>query len=132
MFRALRPGRTANAQGHPTPPRTGYFSGQVISYLQLLSRLACEHPIRTVAIFAIVASTSYISLLESNLFEPPASASNAAGQLDFDAFLLGSKTLSVAPETQWKWQNGGDVDKPQAGDAVIFTGLRTRYLANGT
>lgn len=118
MFRAIRPGRAANAQGQPTATRTGYFSSQVISYLQLLSRLACEHPIRTVAIFAIVASTSYISLLESNLFEPPTSASNAPGQLHFDAFLAGSKTLSVAPETHWKWQNGGHADPPQAGDLV--------------
>lgn len=118
MLRAtFRPGRSANAQGKDVPVKTGFFSGQVLYFLQQLSRLSCEHPVRTVALIAIVASSCYISLLESNLFEPPATTSNAAGQLSFDAFLAGSKILSVGPATQWKWQNG-DGEAPVLADQV--------------
>lgn len=118
MLRAtFRSGRAANAQGRADPVQTGYFSAQVISFLQKLSRLSCEHPIRTVALVAVIASTCYINLLESNLFEPPATANGGAGQLNFDAFQAGSKTLSVNADTNWKWQNG-DGDTRQQTKAV--------------
>ena len=106
MLEASQSNLTDQLRLEAVPVQTGYFSTQVISYLQWLTTLACEHPVRTVALIAIVASTSYINLLESNLFEPPATTSNAAGQPRFDAFLTGSKTLSAGPDTQWKWQNG--------------------------
>lgn len=112
MLRATL-GSRRNTDAYRQKPTThvGYLGKQVISWLSLLSRLACEHPLRTVAFFTIIASTSYISLLETDLFEPPATTSNAAGQLGFEAFTAGSKTLSLGPETQWRWQNGdGEAD----------------------
>lgn len=55
-----------------------------------------------------MASTSYINLLETSLFEPPQSNDVAAGKVDFSSLLSGSKTLHASTENGWKWQNGED------------------------
>lgn len=109
MLRAtLRPARAANAQGQASPTSTGWLSSQVVSLLQLVSRTACEHPIRTIVFVAALASTSYISLLDTNLFEPPNPVDRTSGQVNFHSLLAGSKTLHLSSETAWKWQNGRD------------------------
>ena len=72
------------------------------------------HPIYTILFVAIMASTSYIGVLESDLLEPPASTSTTAGQVDLSAVLAGSKTLHASASNGWKWQNGEvDVEATQ-------------------
>jgi hydroxymethylglutaryl-CoA reductase (NADPH) len=52
---------------------------------------------------AILASTTYLGLLESSLFDRRVSVNNAIGRVDFNTLLMGSKRLYTSEETNWKW-----------------------------
>lgn len=105
IFRAVMGSPSPNA---PSPPsaRSQWFQRRLIPFLQAISRRACTHPIHTIAFVAILASTTYIGLLETALFEPPTTAASIAGQVDFNSLWTGSRTLYASKETDWKWQNG--------------------------
>jgi hydroxymethylglutaryl-CoA reductase (NADPH) len=64
---------------------------------------------------ALLASTSYIGLLEGSLFESRNTATNQSIGVDVDALLEGGRHLKVGQETGWKWQSESqplaDVDK---------------------
>lgn len=79
---------------------------RITPYIQSISTRASLHPINTIAFVALLASTIYIALLESSLFDLPASSKAAAGQVDIPSLLAGSKTLYLSQDTSWKWQNG--------------------------
>jgi len=83
-----------------------WLDRQIVPYLQALSSRACTHPIHTIVFIALLASTTYIGLLETSLFEPPISIDTTAGHVDFTALLVGSKLLYLGADTNWKWQNG--------------------------
>jgi len=89
-----------------TPKQPTWPQRQIILYLQAISRRACTHPIHTLVLVALIASTTYIGLLESPLFEPPAITDTSAGPVDFTSLLSGSKCLHIGADTAWKWQNG--------------------------
>lgn len=84
------------------PTKPGRYNRHLTPFLKKVSNRACTHPIHTIVFFAIVASTTYISLLETGLFEP--STITAADKLDYSALASGSRRLHVGPETSWKWQ----------------------------
>lgn len=69
--------------------------------LQFLSKVATSHPIHTVVIIAVLASTSYIGLIQDSLQEAPASL----GKADWSSLVDGSRDLRVGPDTAWKWQS---------------------------
>lgn len=92
----------------PAPSRFSWLHQRLIPFLQALSSRACRHPIYNVAFVAVIASTAYITLLESSLFEPPHTSHAVAGQVDVPTLLLGSKTLHLGDDSAWKWQNGDD------------------------
>ncbi|KAI9707980.1 MAG: 3-hydroxy-3-methylglutaryl-coenzyme A (HMG-CoA) reductase isozyme [Bogoriella megaspora] len=90
----------------------GWFSGTVTPVLQSLSRRACSHPIHTIGFIAVLASTAYMGLLESSLFEPPVPTTTEPGKTDFTTLLAGSKRLRLGEDTTWRWQvedNGKDI-----------------------
>ncbi|KAK4982252.1 3-hydroxy-3-methylglutaryl-coenzyme A (HMG-CoA) reductase isozyme, partial [Elasticomyces elasticus] len=93
----------------PTDPnKPGWYNRQITPYLQGISRRACTHPIHTIVFFAFIASTTYISLLETGLFEP--APVHAPGHVDFKALSAGSRRLHLGQETEWRWrveENGG-------------------------
>lgn len=101
-----RANRARDATASQPSPAMHFIRTKFLPYLQALSRQACNHPIHTIVLTAILASTTYIALLESNLFDPPAVASAAPGQLEFANFLSGSRTLYADKTTEWRWQNG--------------------------
>jgi hydroxymethylglutaryl-CoA reductase (NADPH) len=70
--------------------------------LQTLSKLACIHPIHTLVIVGVLASTTYIGLLDGTLFEP--GAHSGAGPAEWKSLIEGSRQLEVGPQTSWKWQ----------------------------
>ncbi|RDW87562.1 putative 3-hydroxy-3-methylglutaryl-CoA reductase [Coleophoma crateriformis] len=70
--------------------------------IQTISRRACLHPIHTVVIVAVLASTTYMSLLEGSLFD--AVTSSTTGKADWASLTEGSRRLKVGSETGWKWQ----------------------------
>lgn len=99
---SLIPARWRGFYDPEDPKKPGWHNRQVTPYLQSVSRKACTHPIHTIVFCAILASTTYIGLLETGLFEPK--PANAAGQVDYEALASGSRHLHVGPETAWKWQ----------------------------
>lgn len=101
-----RASRARDAQPSVPSSLMLFVRTRVLPYLQVLSRQACNHPIHTLVLTAILASTTYIALLESSLFDPPPTAVLPPGQLDLGSFLAGSRTLYADKSTEWRWQNG--------------------------
>ncbi|KAG8410573.1 3-hydroxy-3-methylglutaryl-coenzyme A (HMG-CoA) reductase isozyme [Metarhizium acridum] len=86
------------SQSSAAPSRIGK---KLAPLLQFLSRVACSHPIHTVVIVAVLASTSYVGLIQDSLFEGPVSL----GKADWSSLVEGSRDLIAGPDTQWKWQS---------------------------
>jgi len=89
----------ANSQPTSRPRWFDRFLSPVL--LSIASR-ACTHPIQTIVLFAFLASTTYLGLLENSLFAEPASA-GVVGAADFQSLLAGSKRLYLGEDTNWKW-----------------------------
>lgn len=89
-------------QGQEAEPT--WLRRQVTSGLQCISRRACVHPIHTIVVIAILASTTYVGLLEGSLFDAARNPRNIAGQLDAETLLQGSRSLRLGESTSWKWQ----------------------------
>ncbi|KAI9370451.1 hydroxymethylglutaryl-coenzyme A reductase-domain-containing protein [Aspergillus egyptiacus] len=81
-----------------------WLKRQVTGGLQSISRRACLHPIHTIVVIALLASTTYVGLLEGSLFDSFRNPKNVAGQLDVDSLLLGARNLRLGESTSWKWQ----------------------------
>jgi hydroxymethylglutaryl-CoA reductase (NADPH) len=62
------------------------------------------HPIHTIVVIALLASTTYVGLLEGSLLDTVRDPRNVAGQVDTDALLQGSRNLRLGESTSWKWQ----------------------------
>ena len=111
------PSRFRGATKTEAPPPPGWLNRRVTPLIQSLSRRACLHPIHTVVIVAFLASTTYIGLLESSLFDSV--KSNIGGKADWDSLIEGSRQLRVGLETGWKWQ-ASDTEAPIPSDADHF------------
>jgi len=97
--RALRGGAAATPSTRP-----GYFSTRVSPLLQTLTKAACIHPLRTIVFVLVLASTSYIGLLETSLWETQAVGPSEPGLIDLNYLKDGSRQLRLGQDTQWKWQ----------------------------
>ena len=82
----------------------GWLKRQVTNGLQAISRHACLHPIHTIVVVALLASTTYVGLLEGSLFDSVGTPRNATGHVDVDSLLRGSRNLRLGVHTSWKWQ----------------------------
>lgn len=93
--------RTSDGKDEAEP---SWLKRQVTGCLQTISRRACIHPIHTIVVIALLASTTYVGLLEGSLFDSFRNPKNVAGQVDVDSLLIGSKSLRLGESTSWKWQ----------------------------
>ena len=82
----------------------GWLKRQVTNGLQFISRGACHHPIHTIVVVALLASTTYVGLLEGSLFDAIRSRGSGSGLVDVDLLLQGSRNLRLGAPTSWKWQ----------------------------
>lgn len=82
----------------------GWLKRQVTNGLQAISHRACLHPIHTIVVIALLASTTYVGLLEGSFFDTVRSPRDLAGQVDVDTLLQGSRNLRLGESTSWKWQ----------------------------
>jgi len=96
------PSRFRGAQKTEAAPTPSWLNKKTTPLIQVLSRRACLHPIHTIVIVAFLASTTYIGLLESSLFDSV--KTNAAGNADWSSLIEGSRQLRLGSETGWKWQ----------------------------
>jgi hydroxymethylglutaryl-CoA reductase (NADPH) len=97
----------------PSAPPS-WLKKRVTLLIQTFSHRACLHPIHTIVIVALLASTTYIGLLDSSLFDTV--KSKGAGKADWSSLVEGSRQLRVGSETGWKWQTA-DADTPIPHDA---------------
>ena len=98
------PARFRSDHGHVAPSNPGYLHRHVTSVLQAVARRAFTHPIHTIVFVALLASTSYVGVLEGSLFDPTSSTSNPAQATDLSSLLAGARQLKVGESTGWKWQ----------------------------
>lgn len=95
------PLRFRGAQNDTVVSKPSWLNRQITPYLEILSRQAYTHPIHTAVLVAILASTTYIGLLQGSLFERE---NGALGRADWASLIEGSRQLRVGEETSWKWQ----------------------------
>lgn len=114
--------RSSNGSSDATKPR--WLSRHITPILHYVSRRACTHPIHTIVFVAVVASTTYISLLEGSLFDQKVPARSPVAGADLDTLLVGSKRLKLGHETGWKWQVADDYED-KASVRVSFTVVET-------
>jgi hydroxymethylglutaryl-CoA reductase (NADPH) len=86
------------------PPQWDPFT----SLVQTLSKRACIHPIHTIVIIALLASTTYVSILENSLFDRSAMRWAFGGSKKNLSLMDGSARVAVGEETQWKWKEIGN------------------------
>jgi hydroxymethylglutaryl-CoA reductase (NADPH) len=102
MLESLIPTRWRRNYDPTNPDKPGFYNRQITPYLQTVSHKACTHPVYTLSFFAILASTTYISLLETGFFQP--TIASGVGKVDFSALSAGSRRLQLSEDTAWKWQ----------------------------
>lgn len=112
--------RNGGSKGGSSSP--GYLNRQITPVLQSISQRAFTHPIHTIAFIALLASTSYVGLLEGSLFDNTSSASNAAGSTDLSSLAESGRRLKLGEETSWKWQ----VDRTELNE--VDKVRRLRYI----
>jgi len=108
------------------PP--GLVGRNVGSLFVGLSKRACVHPIYTIVSVAILASTTYLGLLENSLFDRRISANNAVGRIDLNNILTGSKKLYAGPDTEWKWSADVARTDGNADDVSVLLNLSYRVF----
>ena len=90
-----------------------WLNRNVTSTLLNVSHVACQHPIHTICVIALFASTSYVGLLQESLFDTSIASTQENGKLDIDSLLKGSRTLELSKGTEWKWQVSEDLYHPK-------------------
>ena len=118
------PARFRSDHGQSEPYNPGYINKWITPYLQSISRSAFTHPIHTIVFIALLASTSYIGILEGSLLEHTSVAGGVAGSTDFASLTEGSRRLRLGQGTSWKWQNDNDEPYPIIINTVCFESLR--------
>lgn len=103
-FRGERPASKAE------PP--SWLNTKISPLLQSVAKITSSHPIHTVVVVALLASSSYLGLLEESLFD----ATSTVRTADWNSFAEGSRSLRAGPDSSWKWQTW-DSDADMAKDA---------------
>lgn len=88
-----------------------------------LSKSACTHPIHTIVIIAILASTSYVSMLEHSLFDGGLGVFNYGATSGRRDLMTGKVDVAIGPETAWKWEENA-VDKVVNGQNSVLVTLK--------
>ncbi|KAA8647360.1 hypothetical protein EYZ11_013094 [Aspergillus tanneri] len=102
MAATLIPRKLPSTEGKET--ERGWLKRQVTNCLQSISRRACLHPIHTIVVVALLASTTYVGLIEGSIFDTIRNPRNVVGQVDVETLLQGSRNLRLGESTSWKWQ----------------------------
>lgn len=76
----------------------------VTSTLLSISQLSLSSPIVTLVIIAVLASTSYVGLLQESLFDTGIQTATEQGKIDIESLLTGSRTLELSKSSGWKWR----------------------------
>ncbi|KAH8723791.1 3-hydroxy-3-methylglutaryl-coenzyme A reductase [Phaeosphaeriaceae sp. PMI808] len=80
----------------------GWYDRSISPILLAIAKKACTHPIHTIVTIALVASYSYLGILDKGLLERDTNISS--GRVDFQTLLAGSQRLRVGEETSFLWE----------------------------
>ncbi|KAK4167234.1 hydroxymethylglutaryl-coenzyme A reductase-domain-containing protein [Cladorrhinum sp. PSN259] len=97
----LLPSRFRGEQPVEQAAAPSWLNRKVTPLLQVLAKLTSTHPIHTIVVVALLASSSYIGLLEDSLFD----ATSSVRKAEWSSLVEGSRRLRAGPETAWKWQS---------------------------
>ncbi|KAL1844553.1 hypothetical protein VTK73DRAFT_2319 [Phialemonium thermophilum] len=100
MASSFLPSRFRGEQPAAVASAPSWLNRKITPFLQYLSTVTSSHPIHTIVIVALLASTTYIGLLEESLFD----ATRTVRKADWSSLTEGSRRLRAAPDTAWKWQ----------------------------
>jgi hydroxymethylglutaryl-CoA reductase (NADPH) len=81
--------------------RPGWFDRHCTPVLLSIAKKACTHPVHTIVTIAVLASYSYLGVLDKGFLDQ---SDATPGQVDFSTLLAGSTRLRVGQETTWKWE----------------------------
>ncbi|KAK4658812.1 3-hydroxy-3-methylglutaryl-coenzyme A (HMG-CoA) reductase isozyme [Podospora pseudocomata] len=116
----LLPARFRGEQPASQAAAPSWFNKKVTPLLQVLSKLTSTHPIHTIVVVALLASSSYIGLLEDSLFD----ASISVRKAEWSSLVEGSRRLRVGEDTAWKWQNDdSEAPIPEGADHLALLTL---------
>lgn len=92
-----------------------FLNRRITPILQSLAGRAFTHPIHTIVFVALLASTSYIGLLEGSLLDHTSLAGGGAGGTDLASLAGSGRRLRLGEQTGWRWQtDSGDLDEVKA------------------
>lgn len=97
---SLLPSRFRGEQPASKAEPPSWLNTKISPFLQVVSKLTSSHPIHTVVVVALLASSSYIGLLEESLFD----ATRTVRTADWASLAEGSRSLRAGPDSGWKWQ----------------------------
>ncbi|KAK3694491.1 hydroxymethylglutaryl-coenzyme A reductase-domain-containing protein [Podospora appendiculata] len=95
------PSRFRGEQPASQAAAPSWLNKQITPLLQVLSRITSSHPIHTICLVALLASSTYIGLLEDSLFNVAKSVRRA----EWSSLVEGSRAIRAGPDTAWNWQN---------------------------
>ncbi|KAI1259945.1 3-hydroxy-3-methylglutaryl-coenzyme A reductase [Xylariaceae sp. FL1019] len=87
--------------GAQSPPST--LNKKITPFLQFFSKLATSHPVHTIVVTALLASTTYVGVMRESMLYVTRSERNA----EWSSLVEGSRHLQAGPETSWRWQSVG-------------------------
>ena len=99
----LLPARFHSTSSTSTSSKPSWLNQHISPLLQSLSRSSYTHPIHTLVFIVLLASTSYIGLLETSIFEAQTASVSQPGHIDFDSLAESGRQLRVGRDTNWKW-----------------------------
>lgn len=97
---SILPSRFRGEQPASKAEPPSWLNTKISPFLQVVSKLTSSHPIHTVVVVALLASSSYIGLLEESLFD----ATRTVRTADWASLAEGSRSLRAGPDSGWKWQ----------------------------
>ena len=100
------PARFKHEHGQPPTSNPGYINRQLTKGLQWIARTAFTHPIHTICFVALLASTSYVGLLEGSLLDHT-SVGNDVWSTDITTLKENGKQLHLGSDSGWKWKLEG-------------------------
>ena len=101
-------------------PKSDWVQHQVTKGLRAVICQVCRHPIHTLLATSLIATTTYLQVLEvtfraANL---GLSSKTDAAPLDVESFLWGSRSLRVGETSSWRWQVD-DLSEATAGNGRV-------------
>lgn len=97
---SLLPTRFRGEQPASKAEPPSWLNTKISPFLQVISKITSSHPIHTVVVVALLASSSYLGLLEESLFD----ATRTVRKADWSSLAEGSRSLRAGPDSSWKWQ----------------------------